>query len=143
MAQASSDNVQQIVEKRGHVKAALTRLKSYDTHGATEPIVSLQMRLDQNSSLLSRFDAINWRIIDIVAGTAEEAVHERNWDEFESSYYRVAGAIAAHIKRAQNLVVPPHIQGLRIANNSPAVTETPSLVKLPAISLPQFHGSLG
>ena len=35
------------------------------------------------------------------------------------------------------------MQGLRIASTSPAVPETPSLVKLPAISLPQFHGSLG
>ena len=135
MVQASSNSLPSRQE-RGRVKAPQT---FYDTHGATEPIESIQTRLDQNSSLLSRFDAIHWHIINIVAGTAEEAVHERYLDEFESTYYRVAGAIAAHIKRAQNPVVPPNIQGLRIANTSPAASETPSLVKLPAISLPQFH----
>ena len=108
MAQASSDNLQQLVEVRGRVKVALTRLKTfYDTHSATEPIGSLQMRLDQNSSLLSRFDAIHWRIIDIVAGTAEEAVHELYRDEFVSTYYRVAGAIAAHISAHKILYFPP------------------------------------
>ena len=35
------------------------------------------------------------------------------------------------------------MQGLRIASTSPAVPETPSLVKFSAISLLQYHGSLG
>ena len=50
------------------------------------------------------------------------------------------GAITAHIKRAQNPVVPHNMQGLWIANSSPAASK---MVKLAAISPPQFHGSLG
>ena len=113
------------------------------TRGATEPIKYLQAQFEQHSSLLVKLDALHWHIIGIVAGTAKEAVHERYWDEFENSYYQLVGDVAAHIQCAQNPVVPPNIQSLQIANISPAASEALSLIKLPAISLPQFHSSLG
>ena len=67
MAQAGSNNLHQLIEERGRVKAALTRLKTfYDTRGATESIDSLQARFDQHSLLLAKFDAIHWRIIALL-----------------------------------------------------------------------------
>ena len=44
-------------------------------------------------------------IIDIVAGTAEEAVHEQYRDEFEDALYELMGAIMGRIRCAQTPVI--------------------------------------
>ena len=140
MAQAGSDNLQKLVEERGRVKAALTRLRTYyDTRSATDPIKYLQARFEQHSAILAKFDALHWRIIDIVKGTAEEAVHERYRDEFEDSYYQLVGDVTADIQCAQSPVVPPNMQGLRIANISPAASETNNKL-LNCLLLKQMQG---
>ncbi|KAK1137442.1 hypothetical protein K0M31_001952, partial [Melipona bicolor] len=85
MEQTGSSDLQQLIGERDRVKAALTRLKTfYDTREETEPIDSLQERLYHNRALL-RFEAIQDRIIAIVASIADEETHERCRDEFEDT----------------------------------------------------------
>ncbi|KOX70629.1 Putative polypeptide N-acetylgalactosaminyltransferase 9 [Melipona quadrifasciata] len=57
--------------------------------------------LDRNSTLLERFEAVQDRIIAIVAGTADEEAHEQCRDEFENAYYRLVGAIRHGIQSSQ------------------------------------------
>ena len=103
MEQIGNSDLQQLIGERGHIKAPLTRLKTfYDTRGETEPIASLRERLDHNRSLLQRFEAIQDRIIAIVADTAEEETHERCWDEFEDTYYRLIDETRDRIQSSQN-----------------------------------------
>ena len=144
MAQAGGKDLHQLVEDRGRVKATLTRLKTFfDTCGATAPSDALQAQLNRQMPLLDTFEAIHQQIIAIVKGTSEEEDHEQYRDDFEDTYYQIIGDIQACIQGTQNPALPPSLRNLRMASNSPAIFETPSLLKLPTISLPQFHGSLG
>lgn len=97
MEQTGNSDLQQFIGERSRLEAVLTRFKTYDTRRETEPIASLQERLDYNRSLLDRFETIQDRIFTIVAGTAEEEAHEQCWVKFEDTYYRLIGTIRNRI----------------------------------------------
>ncbi|KAK1137306.1 hypothetical protein K0M31_001819 [Melipona bicolor] len=146
MEHTASADLQQLIEERDRIEAALTRSKTfYDTRGDSEPADSLQERFDDTRPLLDRFEAIQDRISDIVEGTADEQAHEQCRVEFENVYFRLLGAIqeriwtlrasttssnARHGSRSRHQPLPKHLYPnftVTAANGSAFVTDSSSL----------------
>ncbi|KOX75172.1 hypothetical protein WN51_14319 [Melipona quadrifasciata] len=135
MEQTSSSDLQQFIEERDRVKAALMRSKTfYDTQGHSEPVDALQERFDDIRPLLDCFEAIQDRIIDIVEGTADKEAHEQCRVEFENVYYRLLGAIQERINTLRVSTTSSKARHSRLTFASSTTSETP---------LPEFDGYRG
>lgn len=122
-------------KKRGIVKAALTRMKTFveSFDPAVEAISLLEFRQEELPRINQKFDDIQTQIELIMVDDIDKEEEERG--RFENEFFKIRSTI-------QEIINTKKVFNNSTHNSTLNMSTTHARVQLPPIKLPEFHGNI-
>lgn len=101
MSAPTKDSLEKLTKERDDVIAKLLSFDIFWTnYKKSDAIGTLQKRFDESVPLIDAFEKVQFRIMNLVAGTIHEAVYDQFAEmNFEQTYYNLIGFVRSYLKR--------------------------------------------